>query len=146
MDARMSVLTLGAQDVLAMKQFYTQVLGWPVLAENNDIVFFKLNWFLLSICNKKSFSEFIGVDFNAAVFHPLTIGYNVASKEAVQSLYDSLKEKVNILKEPTEPPFGGAFFYFTDIEGNIIEVAYNPYVILDDDMNAIAHKPIDGLY
>jgi hypothetical protein len=53
---------------------------------------------------------------------------------------------VNILKEPTEPPFGGLFFYFTDIEGNIIEVAYNPYVILDDDMNAIAHKPIDGLY
>jgi catechol-2,3-dioxygenase len=93
MDARMSVLTLGAQDVLAMKQFYTQVLGWPVLAENNDIVFFKLNGFLLSICNKKSLSEFIGFDFNAAVFHPLTIGYNVASKEAVQSLYDSLKKK-----------------------------------------------------
>ena len=57
-------------------------------------------------------------------------------------IYERLKGKVKILKEPAEPPFGGLFFYFTDIEGNIFEVASNPYIILDQDKNAIDHKPI----
>lgn len=75
----------------------------------------------------------------------MTIGYNVKSEEEVLSLYDQLKDKVKILKEPAEPPFGGLFFYFADIEGNIIEVAFNSFVTLDQDNNAIDHKSIDYL-
>jgi len=52
---------------------------------------------------------------------------------------------VKILKEPTEPTFGGLFFYFTDIEGFIIEVVPNSFITLNKDKNAINHKPIDNL-
>ncbi|WP_114789950.1 hypothetical protein U0035_11535 [Niabella yanshanensis] len=62
-------------------------------------------------------ADFIGVDHNGQGFRPVTIGYNVESKEEVLEIYDQLKDKVIILKEPTEPLFGGLFFYFTDIEG-----------------------------
>ncbi|WP_162817788.1 hypothetical protein U0035_11540 [Niabella yanshanensis] len=54
MEQRISVLTIGAEDVNAMKCFYGQVLGWTAVVENKDIVFYKLNGFLLSICNKKN--------------------------------------------------------------------------------------------
>jgi predicted enzyme related to lactoylglutathione lyase len=145
MEQRISVLTIGADDLSAMKVFYGQVLGWETVAENKDIAFYKLNGFLLSICDRKTLADFIGVDPNGQGFRSVTIGYNVNSKEEVLKLYDQLKDKVKILKEPTEPPFGGLFFYFTDIEGNIIEVAQNSFITLDKDKNAIDHKPIDHL-
>lgn len=145
MEQRISVLTIGADDLNAMKNFYGQVLGWMAVAENKDIAFYKLNGFLLSICDRKMLADFIGVDHNGHGFRSVTIGYNVDSKEEVLELYDQLKDKVKILKEPTEPQFGGLFFYFTDIEGNIIEVAQNSFITLDKDKNAIDHKPIDHL-
>jgi uncharacterized protein len=145
MEQRISVLTIGANDLDAMKKFYGQTLGWTVVAENKDIVFYKLNGFLLSICDRKMLADFIGVDPNGRGFRSVTIGHNVNSKEEVLELYDQLKGKVKILKEPTVPPFGGLFFYFTDIEGNILEIAQNSFITLDKDRNAVDHKPIDHL-
>jgi uncharacterized protein len=145
MEQRISVLTIGADDVNAMKKFYGQVLGWTTVAENKDIAFYKLNGFLLSICDRKTLAGFIGVDHKGQGFRPVTIGYNVESKEEVLKLYDQLKDNVKILKEPTEPPFGGLFFYFEDVEGNILEVAQNSFVTLDNNKNATDHKPIDQL-
>ncbi len=145
MDQRISVLTIGADNLAAMKNFYGNVLGWSTVAENKDIAFYKLNGFLLSICDRKMLADFIGVDHHGQGFRSVTIGYNVESKEEVLELYAQLKGKVKILKEPVEPPFGGLFFYFSDIEGNIIEIAYNAFILLDKDKNAIDHKPIDHL-
>jgi uncharacterized protein len=145
MEQRISVLTIGADDLNAMKYFYGQVLGWTTVAENQNIAFYKLNGFLLSICDRKMLADFIGVDPHGQGFRSVTIGHNVGSKEEVLELYHQLKDKVNILKEPTAPPFGGLFFYFTDIEGNIIEIAHNSFVTLDKNKNAINHKSIDHL-
>lgn len=145
MEQRISVLTIGAKNLNAMKHFYSQVLGWTTIAENNDVVFYKLNGFLLSICDLENLSGFIGIDLNGTGLRTMTIGYNVDSKEEVMALYEQLKNKVRVIKEPTEPPFGGLFFYFEDIEGNIIEVAQNPFITLDKVRNVISHKPIDHL-
>lgn len=145
MEQRVSVLTIGAEDLKAMKIFYEQVLGWTPVTGNKDIVFYKLNGFLLSICDKKILADFIGIDHQGEGFRSVTIGYNVESKEEVLKFYDQLKHKVKILKVPTEPPFGGLFFYFSDIEGNIIEIAHNSFVTLDKEKNAIDHQPIENL-
>lgn len=145
MEQRISVLTIGADNLNAMKKFYSDVLGWEVLTENNDIVFYKLNGFLLSICDAKMLAEFIGVRPEGSGFRRVTIGYNVGTKEEVLTLYNGLKERVQILKEPTEPSFGGLFFYFTDVEGNIIEVAQNPFITLDAVNDVLTHKPIGDL-
>lgn len=90
-------------------------------------------------------ADFIGVSPKGVGFRSTTIGYNVSSREEVLLLFERLRDKVTILKEPTEPPFGGLFFYFTDVEGNILEVAFNPFVILDKENNAVGHQPIDDM-
>jgi uncharacterized protein len=90
-------------------------------------------------------ADFIGVGSEGDGFRAVTIGYNVPTEEEVLELHAQLKDKVKILKTPTAAPFGGLFFYFTDIEENIIEVACNPFVTLDAVYNAIDHKPIDHL-
>ncbi|HEU5145266.1 MAG TPA: VOC family protein [Chryseosolibacter sp.] len=145
MEQRMSVLTIGADDLIGMRNFYSHVLGWAPIAGNKDIVFYKLNGCLLSICDRKMLADFIGVSPKGVGFRSTTIGYNVSSREEVLLLFERLRDKVTILKEPTEPPFGGLFFYFTDVEGNILEVAFNPFVILDKENNAVGHQPIDDM-
>lgn len=73
------------------------------------------------------------------------MSYNVRTEQEVRDMYATLKSKgVKMLKEPTLLPIG-LFFYFEDVEGNIIEVAHNSYIPLDEDFNAVDHKPIDHL-
>ncbi|GAB3900071.1 VOC family protein [Larkinella knui] len=146
MEQRVSVITLGVTDLAGMKDFYIQKLGWKPVAENKDIVFFKMNGFLFSLFDRKALAIGSGVSDSGTGFRSFTIAYNVNTKQEVDSLFKELKEKqVKILKEPEMTSFGGYFFYFADVEENVLEVAYNPYVLLDDDGNAVSHKSIDHL-
>ena len=112
---------------------------------NKDIIFYKLNGFLLSICDRKVLADFMGINADGKS-RTVTIGYNVETKEEVLRLYDQIKNKgATILKEPAEPAFGGLFFYFEDVEGNILEIAFNSFITLDKDNNVIDHKAIDRL-
>lgn len=146
MEHRISVLTIATKDFSAMKKFYEQTFDWEPLVGNDGIVFYKLNGFLLSLCDKETLSDFVNIDRNGKTGRTMTIGYNVDSADEVKKLYTKLKEKrVNIIKEPSELPFGGLFFYFTDIEQNIWEISYNPYIKFDKENNIIGHEPIDDL-
>lgn len=146
MEQRISVLTIGADDLEAMKNFYEQKLGWKPVAENKDIVFYKMNGFLFSIGKRKSLAGFIGIPSEGSGFRSVTLGYNVPTEQEVKDIYARLKSQgVKILKEPAVPPFGGLFFYFEDLEGNIMEIACNTFIPLDEHHNAVDHKSIDHL-
>lgn len=146
MDQRISVLSLSVKDLPALKKFYEEKLGWKPVAANKDIVFFKMNGFLFSLAKRELLQEFIGMEAPAKGLPAMIISYNVGSEDEVREIHDKLKGKgVDIVKAPTAPYFGGLFFYFKDIEGNVIEVAYNPLIPMDDKMNAIDHEPIDHL-
>jgi hypothetical protein len=146
MEQRLSVITLGTDDLVAMKNFYAQKLGWKPVAENKDIVFYKLNGFLFSLFDRNSLATGAGVPATGNGFRSLTLSYNVDSKQAVEELFEELKAKgVKMLTEPQNTPFGGYFFCFADVEENVLEVAYNPYILLDESGNTITHKNIDHL-
>jgi len=146
MEQRLSVITLGVDNLAAQKEFYKSKLGWRAVAENKDIVFFKLNGFLFSLFDRKQLAESSGVEAAGSGFRSFTISYNVSSKEEVDNMFSKFRaDGVSILKSPTETPFGGYYFIFSDLENNVLEVAYNPYVPLDDDGNVITHKSIDNL-
>jgi catechol 2,3-dioxygenase-like lactoylglutathione lyase family enzyme len=146
MEQRLSVLTLGADDLPAMRKFYEEKLGWKPVAENKDIVFYQMNGFLFSLGKRRALAGFIGINPEGSGFRGVTIGYNVTTELEVREIYEDLKKKgVKILNAPSAPPFGGLFFYFEDLEGNIIEVAYNTFIPLDKNNNATGHKSIDHL-
>jgi len=146
MEQRLSVLSIGADDLYSMRNFYEVILGWRPIAENKDIVFYKMNGFLFSIGKRKDLANFIGVNSDGSGFRGFTFGYNVSTENEVRELHKQLKAKgVKILNEPTAPPFGGLFFYFEDVEGNILEIACNTFVSLDGEKNAVDHKSIDHL-
>lgn len=145
-DQRISVLSVPARDLPSLKKFYEEKLGWKPVAANKDIVFYKMNGFLFSLARQELLQEFIGLEAPAKKLPSMIISYNLNSEKEVREIHDKLKaEGVTIVKAPTVPYFGGLFFYFSDIEGNIIEVAYNTLIPMDEKMNAIDHKPIDHL-
>ncbi|WP_256009087.1 VOC family protein [Desertivirga xinjiangensis] len=144
MEQRLTVLTIAANDLPAMKDFYEQKLGWKPTAENKDIVIYQMNGFLFSIAKKSELATFIGTELSERA--SFTFGYNVTTEQEVRDIYNDLISKgVRIIKELTMPPFGGLFFYCQDVEGNIIEVAYNSFIPLDENNNAIGHKSIQDL-
>lgn len=146
MEQRISVLTIGADNLDTMRQFYEETFGWKPVAVNKDIVFYKMNGFLFSIAKRKDLGQFIGINSEGSGFRAVVFGYNVSSAAEVNTLYRELKGKgVKIIAEPKTPPFGGLFFYFEDVEGNMLEIAYNDYILMDENNNAIGHKSIDHL-
>ncbi|MEO7046061.1 MAG: VOC family protein [Ferruginibacter sp.] len=146
MQQRLSVITIGASNLTAMKDFYINTLGWKPVAENKDIVFFNLNGFMFSLFGRKQLAENLGVSEEGSGFRAFNLAYNVNSKNEVDEIYQKFKVKgVKILKEPESTPFGGYFFTFSDVEGNILEIAFNPYIPLDNVGNTITHKSIDNL-
>jgi len=146
MDQRLSVITLGVNDLEAQKKFYKQQLGWQPVAENKDIVFFKMNGFLFSLFSRTALATGSGTTPQGSGFRALTLSINVPTEKEVDRQFASLKAKdIKILKSPEHTPFGGYFFTFTDPENNMLEIAYNPYIPLDADGNVITHKSIDDL-
>ncbi|MDJ1503030.1 VOC family protein [Xanthocytophaga agilis] len=146
MQQRVSVLTIGVDNLSAIRAFYREKIGWQPIAENKDILFIQMNGFLLGFTQRKPLADFIGISSEGTGFRSFTIGYNVDTKEEVTEWYHKLKKQgITILKEPEEASFGGHFFYFSDIEGNILEIAYNPYIELDNVGNVLGHASIDHL-
>lgn len=146
MEQRLSVIPIAADNLPAMRQFYVETLGWQPVAENGDILFIKCNGFLFSICKKAQLAPLIGVKSEGTGFRSFTISYNVPTRQEVDQWFANLKAKgVKTFQEPTETFFGGYFFYFSDVEGNILEIAYNPYAPLDESGNVITHHSIDDL-
>lgn len=144
MEQRISVLTIGANDLAALRKFYEEALEWQPVAQNKDIVFYQMNGFLLSLSGKQNLEQFIGTTMGNR--GPITIGYNVDTEAEVQRIYEKLIEKgVKTFQAPKAPPFGGLFFYFEDPEGNILEVACNRYVTMNAAHDVTGHLPIDEL-
>lgn len=146
MQQRLSIITLGTDNLQAMRKFYVEKFGWAPVAENKSIIFFKLNGFLLGLFGRKEMAAFNHMPPEGSGFRPLNLAYMVDSREEVETLYASLKEKgVNIIQEPAVPPIGGYYFLFTDVEGNVWEIAHNPFMPLDKEGNVITHESISDI-
>ena len=146
MEQRLSVITIGVDNLSSQTDFYKSKLGWKAVAENKDIVFFKLNGFLFSLFDRKNLAEGSGVSTDGKGFRSMVMAYNVPSKEQVDEVYKQFQNKgIKILKAPGPTPFGGYYFVFADPEENVLEVAFNPYIPLDEKGDVITHESIDDL-
>lgn len=140
MDQRLTFLTLGVNDLQAMKNFYVDKFGWKVMKEMGDIVFFKLNSCILALYPAQALADDIGIPENGKGFKRFTLAINYPSQHAVDSAFDVLQKRdVTIIKSPTSVPWGGYSGYIADVEENYWEIAYNPFLSLDKLGNVTGH-------
>lgn len=137
MEQRLTIITLGVSDLKAASDFYENVFGWQRSgASIGDIVFFQLNGIQLALFPRTELAKDATVPPAGDGFKGFTMAHNLRSEKEVDELIAALKAKgVKIVKPPQKAEWGGYSSYISDPEGNLWEIAYNPYLKLDSKGN-----------
>ena len=137
MEQRLSIIGLGVSDLKTTSAFYEEKFGWKKMKSSNDyIVFFQLNGILLSLYPKDKLAEDATVSSEGHGFKGFSLAFNTCSKEEVDDLFGVLEEKgVRIVKRPEEVFWGGYSGYIADPDENLWEIAFNPFLPLDENGN-----------
>lgn len=140
MNQRISFITLGVKNLQNMKTFYTDVFGWTLLKDSDGIVFFKLNGFILGLYPSHELAEDAGVSEIGTGFKSFSFSINLNSEIEVDQFYQNLINKgARSLKTPERVFWGGYRGYIADPENNLWELAYNPFLELDEKGNVVHH-------
>ena len=137
MEQRVTIVGLGVSDLKKSTAFYETAFGWTKTSASNDnITFFQLNGILLSLYPNDKLAEDATVDPNGSGFKGFTLAHNVRSEQEVDELIASLRSKgATIVKEPQKVFWGGYSSYVSDLDENLWEIAYNPFMSLDEKGN-----------
>jgi catechol 2,3-dioxygenase-like lactoylglutathione lyase family enzyme len=137
MEQRLSLITLGVRDLKTSIDFYTDIFGWKLLESSTEnIAFFQLNGIQLALFDRDELAKDATVDSTGTGFKTFTLAYNVRSEKEVDDIIAILKKKgVKILKNPQKVFWGGYSSYISDPDNNLWEIAYNPYLNLDNQGN-----------
>ncbi|NER17190.1 VOC family protein [Spongiivirga citrea] len=139
MEQRMTIIGLGVNDLKVSTAFYEQKFGWKKTnASNESISFFQLNGILLSLYPKDKLAEDAEVSPEGSGFKAFSLAHNTKTEQEVDTIVNELRSKgVKIVKEPQKVFWGGYSSYVADPDDNLWEIAYNPFLELDDKGNAV---------
>jgi uncharacterized protein len=141
MKQGINFLTIGVTDLERMKNFYKNCFGWSPVKETEDIVFFKLNGFILALFPSEELAKDIGITQDGHGFKRFALAINCHSENEVDQVFEHLRAAgVDIIKDPARVFWGGYSGYIADVENNYWEIAYNPFLELDQQGNVLSHS------
>jgi catechol 2,3-dioxygenase-like lactoylglutathione lyase family enzyme len=134
MKPHISMITLGVSDLARSTAFYRDGLGLPSEGDFEGVTFFKLRGTWLSLFPREEMVK----DANIATestsgggFSGFTLAHNVASKEEVETVLEQAEGAgASILKGAQDAFWGGYHGFFSDPDGFVWEVAWNPHLDL----------------
>jgi len=134
MKPKITVITLGVDDLERSLQFYRDCLGFPtegIVGEEFEfgaVVFMQLQPGLrLALWPRKSIAHDTGLPLSAPCAIEMTIGHNVSSKADVDSIMQTVSlAGARIVKPAHDTFWGGYSGYFQDPDGHLWEVVFNP--------------------
>lgn len=132
--ARLSVVSVGAHDVAALRAFYER-LGWSTTTPEGDFAAFPLGGAVLGLYDAAKLGEEAGGATPPPVgtFKGVTLACNVERKEQVDEALAAAREAgATVLAEPVDRDWGGRSAYFADPEGNAWEIAWLPGAEFDE--------------
>lgn len=130
MQARISMISLGVKDLQTAIKFYQQGLGLPRKEPyNDDIAFFDLNGTWLGLYPWDKLAEDATVSQEGSGFRGVTLAHNVKSKEEVNSIISqAIGAGATLVKDAQDVFWGGYSGYFSDLDGHLWEIAWNPHL------------------
>ena len=140
MIPRITLLTLGVDDLERAVAFYRDGLGLPTKGivgaefEHGAVAFFELQSGLqLALWPRGSIAHDTGMSASPHSPTELTIGHNVRSPEEVDAVMDQAKRAgARIVKPAAKTFWGGYAGYFQDPDDHLWEVAWNPAMLPPD--------------
>jgi hypothetical protein len=137
MKPRITVLTIGVDDLERSLRFYRDGLGLPTQGitggefEHGAVAFFDLQSGLkLAAWPRDSLAHDCGLPKTARSATEFAFGHNVASEAEVDSVMtQAANAGARIVKQAQKTFWGGYAGYFQDPDGHLWEVVFNPHLM-----------------
>jgi hypothetical protein len=134
MKPRITVLTIGVDDLKKSLKFYRDGLGLKTEGivgeefEYGAVAFFDLeSGMRLALYPRKSLAKDAGIKPTRASTTEFSIGHNVKSKAEVDKVMAQAKKSGAKIIKPAQKTFWGGYAgYFQDPDGHLWEIAWNP--------------------
>jgi len=134
MKPRITVITLGVNDLEESLRFYRDGLGFSTEGiigkefEHGAVVFIQLQPGLrLALWPRKSIGHDTGLPVGPASSTEMTLGHNVASKTEVDAVMAKASAAGAAIVKPAHDTFWGGYSgYFQDPDKHLWEVVWNP--------------------
>jgi catechol 2,3-dioxygenase-like lactoylglutathione lyase family enzyme len=134
MKPRISLITLGVDDLERALRFYRDGLGLDTQGivgqgfEHGAVAFFDLQPGLkLALWPRTSVAHETGLPLQARSATEFTIGHNVSSQEEVDAVMTQATQAGAVIVKHAGATFWGGYAgCFQDLDGHVWEVAWNP--------------------
>ena len=140
MKPRITVITLGVDDLEKSLVFYHDGLGLPTEGivgtefEHGAVAFFDLQpGLMLALWSRDNIAHDTTLDKTAHSPTEFTIGHNVGSKKEVDAVMEQARRAGATIIKPAENTFWGGYAgYFKDPDGHLWEIIWNPRMEVPD--------------
>ncbi len=133
MEQRLSLVTLGVRDLARARAFYEQGLGWRRGNTEDEVAFYQLPGIVLAIWDRAELAADAGLPDSPPGFSGFALAYNTRTHDEVEEVLHLAQQAGGMVtKAATETPWGGFSGYFTDPDGHLWEVAFNPFWSVDE--------------
>jgi catechol 2,3-dioxygenase-like lactoylglutathione lyase family enzyme len=137
---RVTLITLGVDDLDAAVRFYRDGLGFPTEGvvgeefEDGAVAFFDLQPGLkLALWPRPSLAKDAGVTVTPRSPSDFALAHNVRSEAEVDAVMATAAAAGATITRPAQKAFWGGYTgVFQDPDGHLWEVAYNPEILPDD--------------
>jgi uncharacterized protein len=140
MRPRITVITVGVDDLERSLRFYRDGLGLPTQGiigtefEHGAVAFFDLQAGVkLAIWPRTSISHDSGIPESPPSPTEFTLGHNVSSREEVDAVMEQAGNAgARIVKQAHDTFWGGYAGYFQDPDGHLWEIVWNPQLQIEE--------------
>lgn len=137
MEQRVSLITLGVDDLVRSRLFY-EAMGWRG-QDVEQTVFFQAGGLALVLWGREKLADDAGAEGSErGAFDGVALAQNVRSRQEVDEIVGAAERAGGrITRPPGETSYGGYAGYFADPDGHLWEVAHNPGFRLAEDGSLI---------
>src|SRR5262249_34964784 len=127
MEQRVSLVTLGVEDLARARAFY-EALGWSTgAAPEDDVVFFQTGCSIFALWGRAQLTEDSAVP-DLGGYGGVALAYNARDRTEVDAVIEEARAAgATVGREPAETFWGGYSAVFVDPDGHPWEVAHNPH-------------------
>ncbi len=125
MEQRISLVTLGVQDIDRSRAFY-EAIGWTGQSPDGEVVFFQAGGMILALWDRGRLAV-DSVVSDEGGWGGVTLAHNVRTPEEVDQVLADAAEAGALIGRPGAATFWGGYSgVFIDPDGHPWEVAHNP--------------------
>lgn len=137
MESRISLITLGVDDLERSLRFYRDGLGFPTTwSPDKGVIFFQTRGTCLALYPYRALAEDVWKQVAPPArskFNGMTLAHNVREKSDVDEVVRKAEAAGARIEKPAQDAFWGGYSgYFSDPDGYLWEIAWGAFPIRED--------------